>query len=189
MGGGSSDAASCLLALNRLWNTRVPLEKLAEIGLRLGADVPFFLRGHNAWVEGIGENITPLTGDTQLAAADFLVVKPPAGLPTDAIFSAADLKRDTEAATMRGFAANAYGFGHNDLQPVAQRLCPGVNQALEWLGTHHLQGRMTGSGSAVFAQVQHGLDLTALQESAPALWQIRQCSNLDAHPLAGWATA
>ena len=189
MGGGSSDAASCLLALNRLWNTRVPLEKLAEIGLRLGADVPFFLRGHNAWVEGIGENITPLTGDTQLAAADFLVVKPPAGLPTDAIFSAADLKRDTEAATMRGFAANAYGFGHNDLQPVAQRLCPGVTQALNWLETHQLQGRMTGSGSAVFAQVQHPLDLAKVQESAPEHWQVRLCSNLGAHPLAGWATA
>ena len=189
MGGGSSDAASCLLALNRLWGTHVPLEKLAEMGLRLGADVPFFLRGHNAWVEGIGENITPLTGDTQLAAADFLVVKPPAGLPTDAIFSAADLKRDTEAATMRGFAANAYGFGHNDLQPVAQRLCPGVAQALEWLETHQLHGRMTGSGSAVFAQVQHPLDLARVQESAPEHWQVRLCSNLGVHPLAGWATA
>ena len=186
MGGGSSDAASCLLALNRLWGVNFTLPQLEQIGLQLGADVPFFLRGQNAWVEGIGESITPLTGAEKLAPAQFLVVKPEEGLPTQAIFSAPDLKRDTDTATIRGFAANAYGFGHNDLQPVAQRLCPGVNQALEWLGTHHLQGRMTGSGSAVFAQVQHGLDLTALQESAPALWQVRQCSNLDAHPLAGW---
>ncbi len=189
MGGGSSDAATCLLALNRLWDTQVPLENLAEIGLRLGADVPFFLRGHNAWVEGIGEKITALAGDTQLPAADFLVVKPPAGLPTDAIFSATDLKRDTEAATIRGFAANAYGFGHNDLQPVAQRLCPGVTQALEWLETHQLHGRMTGSGSAVFAQVRHPLDRPAVQESTPEHWQVRLCSNLGIHPLAGWAPA
>ena len=186
MGGGSSDAASCLLALNRLWNLHMPLPQLEQIGLQLGADVPFFLRGQNAWVEGIGESITPLTGAAKLAPAQFVVVKPQEGLPTQAIFSAPDLKRDTDTATIRGFAANAYGFGHNDLQPVAQRLCPGVTQALKWLGTHHLQGRMTGSGSAVFAQVQHGLDLTALQESAPAFWQVRQCSNLDAHPLAGW---
>ena len=186
MGGGSSDAASCLLALNRLWNLHLPLPQLEQIGLQLGADVPFFLRGQNAWVEGIGESITPLTGAEKLAPSQFVVVKPQEGLPTQAIFSAPDLKRDTDTATIRGFAANAYGFGHNDLQPVAQRLCPGVTQALKWLGTHHLQGRMTGSGSAVFAQVQHGLDLTALQESAPAFWQVRQCSNLDAHPLAGW---
>ena len=186
MGGGSSDAASCLLALNRLWNLHLPLPQLEQIGLQLGADVPFFLRGQNAWVEGIGEYITPLTGAEKLAPSHFVVVKPQEGLPTQAIFSAPDLKRDTDTATIRGFAANAYGFGHNDLQPVAQRLCPGVTQALEWLGTHHLQGRMTGSGSAVFAQVQHGLDLTAMQESAPASWQVRQCSNLDAHPLAGW---
>ena len=186
MGGGSSDAASCLLALNRLWNLHLPLPQLEQIGLQLGADVPFFLRGQNAWVEGIGEYITPLTGAEKLAPSHFVVVKSQEGLPTQAIFSAPDLKRDTDTATIRGFAANAYGFGHNDLQPVAQRLCPGVTQALEWLGTHHLQGRMTGSGSAVFAQVQHGLDLTAMQESAPASWQVRQCSNLDAHPLAGW---
>lgn len=189
MGGGSSDAASCLLALNQLWNTRVPLDKLAAMGLKLGADVPFFLRGHNAWVEGVGEAITPLSGETQLPSAQFLVAKPPAGLSTESIFSAADLKRDTEAATIRGFAANAYDFGHNDLQPVAQRLCPGVTQALNWLETHQLHGRMTGSGSAVFAQVQHPLDLAAVQESAPERWQVRLCHNLALHPLAGWAAA
>ncbi len=189
MGGGSSDAASCLLALNQLWGTHLPLDKLEKIGLQLGADVPFFLRGHHAWVEGIGEKITPLTDVAPLDAADFLVVKPQEGLPTAAIFSAPDLKRDTEAATIAGFAANAYGFGHNDLQPVAQRLCPGVVQALGWLETHHLHGRMTGSGSAVFAQVQHTLDLTAVQQSAPEHWQVRLCSNLSVHPLAGWAAA
>ena len=105
MGGGSSDAASCLLALNRLWDLHLPLSKLEHIGLQLGADVPFFLRGHNAWVEGIGEKITPLVGEFRLPAARFAVVKPHAGLETRLIFAAADLKRDTETAIISGFAA------------------------------------------------------------------------------------
>jgi len=182
MGGGSSDAASCLLALQRLWGVRLPPHKLQETALGLGADVPFFLSGGHAWVEGIGEQITPLT----LPAARFVVVKPPAGLPTDAIFRAPQLKRDTETATIQGFAANSegrvYGFGHNDLQPVAQTLCPQVGQSLDWLAMQGLQGRMTGSGSAVFAHLPHEMELAA----APGGWQVRKCSNLEAHPLAGW---
>ena len=182
MGGGSSDAASCLLALQRLWGVRLPAEQLQAIALGLGADVPFFLSGGHAWVEGVGEKITPLA----LPAARFVVVKPAAGLPTDAIFRSPGLKRDTETATIRGFAANAngsvYEFGHNDLQPVAQTLCPQVGQSLDWLSMQHLQGRMTGSGSAVFAHMPHEMELAV----APGDWQVRKCSNLDAHPLAGW---
>ncbi len=182
MGGGSSDAASCLLALQRLWGVRLPAAQLQAIALRLGADVPFFLSGGHAWVEGIGEHITPVS----LPAARFVVVKPPAGLPTDAIFRAPGLKRDTETATIRGFAANAngpvYEFGHNDLQPVAQTLCPQVGQSLDWLAMQHLQGRMTGSGSAVFAHLLHDRELAV----APGDWKVRKCSNLEAHPLAGW---
>lgn len=182
MGGGSSDAASCLLALQRLWGVRLPAGQLQAIALGLGADVPFFLGGGHAWVEGVGEKITPLA----LPAARFVVVKPAAGLPTDAIFRSPGLKRDTETATIRGFAANAngsvYEFGHNDLQPVAQALCPQVGQSLDWLSMQHLQGRMTGSGSAVFAHMPHEMELAV----APGDWQVRKCSNLDAHPLAGW---
>jgi len=182
MGGGSSDAASCLLALQRLWGVRLPAGQLAALALSLGADVPFFLSGGHAWVEGVGEKITPLS----LPAARFVVVKPPAGLPTDAIFRSPALKRDTETATIRGFAANAngsvYEFGHNDLQPVAQALCPQVGQSLDWLSMQHLQGRMTGSGSAVFAHMPHEMELAV----APGDWQVRKCSILDAHPLAGW---
>ena len=106
MGGGSSDAASCLLALQRLWGVRLPAPQLHAIALKLGADVPFFLSGGHAWVEGIGEKITPLA----LPPARFVVVKPPAGLPTQGIFSAPGLKRDTETATIQGFAANAEGL-------------------------------------------------------------------------------
>jgi len=183
MGGGSSDAATCLLALNRLWRLDLPLPTLEQIGLQLGADVLFFLRGRNAWVEGVGEQITPLSGEFELPAARFCVVKPAAGLDTRMIFTAGDLKRDTNTATISGFAANPYGFGLNDLQPVAQRLCPEVTQALQWLESQGMQARMTGSGSAVFAQMLQPADLA----SAPGAWTIRECSNLDAHPLLGWA--
>ena len=181
MGGGSSDAASTLLALNRLWNLRLPLERLMAIGLALGADVPFFLSGHHGWVEGIGEQITPL----ELPAAQFVVVKPDAGLDTKLIFSDPELKRDSQPAIISGFAANTLTFGQNDLQAVAQRLCPGVNQALAWLATQGLNGRMTGSGSAVFAHLLHAIDL----QNAPVAMQVRLCSSLEVHPLIGWATS
>ena len=189
MGGGSSDAATCLLALNRLWNLGLPLATLEKVGLSLGADVPFFLRGRNAWVEGIGELITPI----ELPSAEVVVVKPDQGLDTKSIFISPDLERATKPATISGFAAcsaqdakQMFGFGRNDLQPVAQRLCPAVTQAIDWLGTKGLQARMTGSGSAVFAlnaARRHETDLS----DAPKGWSVRQCRNLSVHPLAGWA--
>jgi 4-diphosphocytidyl-2-C-methyl-D-erythritol kinase len=196
MGGGSSDAATCLLALNRLWGLNLPLSKLQQIGLSLGADVPFFLRGRNAWVEGIGEEITPI----DLPRGRFAVVKPPAGLDTRRIFAAPDLQRATPAAILSGFAAHSetkvpgaesvhgfgFDFGHNDLQPVAQRLCPAVTEAIEWLGRQGLQARMTGSGSSVFAAMPHDARLVELAKP-PSGWQLRTCSNLAVHPLGGWA--
>lgn len=180
MGGGSSDAASTLLALNRLWQLNLSQDALAQLGLALGADVPFFVRGHNAWVEGIGEKITPL----ELPPARFVVVKPPTGLETRLIFSDPALKRDTEPATIYGFAANTFGFGQNDLQAVAQRLCPDVDRAIAWLNNKGLQARMTGSGSAVFAHLPHDVDLS----DAPDAFQVKICSNVTAHPLQGWAS-
>ena len=201
MGGGSSDAATCLLALNRLWKLNLSLPALAKIGLSLGADVPFFLCGHNAWVEGIGESITPIT----LPPARFIVVKPEAGLDTALIFSAPDLERSTPAAIISGFAAHSvadvegfakamdvnkpYGFGHNDLQPVAQRLCPAVTNAIEWLGHQGFEARMTGSGSAVFSVLptMPSSSSNLLLAETPTGWQVRECSNLAVHPLAGWA--
>lgn len=179
MGGGSSDAASTLLALNRLWGLGYTQEALIRIGLRLGADVPFFLGGHNAWVEGIGEQMRPVS----VPAGQFLVVKPPQGLDTASIFSHAQLKRDSETAILSGFVADPFGFGQNNLQGVAQMLCPGVSEALAWLHTLGLKGRMTGSGSAVFAHLAHPADTS----DAPAGCQVRVCRNLQAHPLAGWA--
>ncbi len=181
MGGGSSDAATTLLALNRLWGLNWPLSKLTPLGLALGADVPFFLGGHNAWVEGIGEKMTPI----EVPLARFAVVKPHAGLETAKIFRSPELQRATETATMPVFAVNPYGFGRNDLQPVAQALCPEMTEALEWLGSFGLSPRMTGSGSAVFARIDDGV----LIDSAPNNWQTRICSNMAVHPQAGWAAS
>ena len=181
MGGGSSDAATTLLALNRLWGLNWPLSKLMPLGLGLGADVPFFLGGHNAWIEGIGEKISAI----DVPAAHFAVVKPNAGLETAKIFRSPELQRATETATMPFFAVNPYGFGRNDLQPVAQALCPEITEALQWLGSFGLSPRMTGSGSAVFAELPHGV----LIDSAPHDWQMRICSNMAVHPQAGWAAS
>ena len=183
MGGGSSDAATTLLALNRLWDLNLSQSTLEAIGLTLGADIPFFLRGRNAWVAGIGETITPLEKAHQLPPARFAIVKPAAGLETKAIFSSPSLKRDSDSATILGFAAAHFDFGRNDLQPVAQALCPEITEAIEWLKDRGLQGRMTGSGSAVFAQMSHAVDLS----SPPKGWQVKACENLMTHPLAGWA--
>nr|WP_315168091.1 4-(cytidine 5'-diphospho)-2-C-methyl-D-erythritol kinase [uncultured Limnohabitans sp.] len=179
MGGGSSDAATCLLALNQLWDLRLDLPTLEKLGLQLGADVPFFLRGRNAWVEGVGEQITPI----ELPPAQFWVIKPAAGIETSQIFASPELQRATNAATIAVFAADTYDFGHNDLQPVAEALCPDVKQALQVLSHAGLNGRMTGSGSAVFARCTPG----SAPVSVPDHWQVRKCSNLDVHPLVGWA--
>ncbi len=179
LGGGSSDAASTLMALNRLWQLNWPLERLLPMALSLGADVPFFLCGQSAWVEGVGERITPI----DLPEAEFVVIKPAAGLETAQIFKDPELKRDTDPATISGFAAQGFDFGRNDLQPVAQKWCPEVTQALDWLTRLGLQPRMTGSGSAVFAQLPHPLEWPA----TPQGWQIKLCRNLKVHPLAAWA--
>lgn len=179
LGGGSSDAATCLLGLTRLWNLREKLPALEQIGLTLGADVPFFLRGRNAWVEGVGEQITPL----DLPAAHFAVVKPALGLSTPTIFAHPLLKRDSEHAIIYGFTAHPYGFGHNDLQPVAELLNPQVTQALDALRCQGLIPRMTGSGSAVFAKVSGDETLAAV----PPGWQQKLCRSLSEHPLMGWA--
>lgn len=183
MGGGSSDAASTLLALNQLWNLNLPAATLLEIGLALGADVPFFLRGHNAWVEGIGEQISPI----ELPSARFMVVKPKAGVETAQIFRHPALIKDTAPAIIMGFAANPFKFGRNDLQAVAQDLCPGIGEGLNWLKARGLQGRMTGSGSAVFAKIEDEcLGRNPVKSPGDGGIEIKVCRNLQAHPLAGW---
>lgn len=192
MGGGSSDAASTLLALNRLWALNWPLARLLALGLKLGADVPFFLGGHNAWVEGIGEQLTPLTLPQQWLA----VVKPAAGIETRAIFASSLLARNTKVVILEGFLAEAgvaglvAGFGRNDLQPSAEQQCPEVAQAAQVLATTFGNSRMTGSGSAVFARAGTGDQPHAAMPAdlAPG-WVGRMCRSLVSHPLQGWCPA
>ena len=180
LGGGSSDAATTLLALNRLWGLHWPLSRLLPLGASLGADVPFFLGGRNAWVQGIGEQLQAM----DLPPARFVVLKPEQGLSTTTIFQDPALSRDSQPATMLDFAVQPYAFGRNDLQAVAQKLCPEVNQALNWLENQSLQPRMTGSGSAVFAKIEPSTVLP----HPPDGWTWRICSNLEVHPLHRWVS-
>ena len=184
LGGGSSDAASTLLALNRLWDLHLSRADLHRLALSLGADVPFFIGGRNAFVEGIGDRLTPLT----LPPQSFAVVKPAAAIATADIFGSPDLARDTEPVILTGSFASA-GFGHNDLQPVAEARCPEVRLVAEWLESQFGNSRMTGSGSAVFAR--GGTEEQSLAawpaQSAAGPWVVRLCRSLDHHPLLGWA--
>ncbi len=186
MGGGSSDAATTLLALNELWQTGLSLDQLVAIGMTLGADVPFFLYQVDAWVEGIGEKISPIDLSKLPIASRFVVVKPPSGVSTPSVFASPVLARNTKTATIEGFAAwtesNASQqylepFGCNDLQPVALSICPDIQTALEWFEAQGLIGRMTGSGSAVFAPIPDTYALTTAP-SLPAGWFCRICSRI-----------
>lgn len=191
MGGGSSDAATTLIALDRLWDLRWPRARLAELGARIGADVPFFIGGEDAFVEGIGERLTPVVLPRQWYA----VVKPAASLPTAEIFTHPGLRRDTEPVILAGsldeasrMQSWAAGWGRNDLQPVAEDRCAEVAQAARWLEGRFGNSRMTGSGSAVFARAGAGDDPVAtlpVQQLAPG-WEGRMCRGLGRHPLADW---
>ena len=195
MGGGSSDAATTLLALNRLWGLHWPRDRLAALGLQLGADVPFFVGGRNAFVEGIGERLTPVA----LPPTRYAVLKPAAAVGTRDIFSHSQLKRDTPAVIVMGsleelrgpqdWAPGLEGFGNNDLQTPAQQVCPEVAQAARWLQARFGNSRMTGSGSAVFSRVgtDEIPDQVFPQEDLPAGWVGRMCRSLTEHPLRAWA--
>jgi 4-diphosphocytidyl-2-C-methyl-D-erythritol kinase len=174
LGGGSSDAATVLLALNHLWGCGLGRADLMALGLDLGADVPFFLFGEAAWVEGIGEALRPLP----ILPAWYLVVHPRVLVPTAAIFGDAHLTRDTDAATMRDFVSGARPF-RNDLQPVAVRRFPAVGEALQQLGGG---ARMTGSGSCVFVRQdsRQAAERVAAQLARDTVYRVAQ--GLACHP-------
>lgn len=197
LGGGSSDAATVLLGLNRLWGLHWHRERLLALALELGADVPFFVGGHTAWVEGIGERLTPIALPVPPSRQHYAVVKPAAALPTAQIFSSPLLTRDTNAATVVGFLADASaaqaaertGYpGRNDLQAAAEALCPEVATVARWLEARFGNSRMTGSGSAVFARAGTGDQPVATMPEGglPEGWVGRMCRGLDQHPLVGW---
>jgi 4-diphosphocytidyl-2-C-methyl-D-erythritol kinase len=150
LGGGSSDAATCLVALNHLWQLHWPVDDLAALGLKLGADVPVFVRGRAAWAEGIGERLTPLYPPLAPFEAIYLILKPNVGVATAEIFQDPELTRNSAPITIHGFLASG---GRNDCLAVVRRRYPEVARALDWLSGFGL-ARLTGTGACVFLAIE-----------------------------------
>jgi len=180
LGGGSSDAATTLIALNHLWGLGLPRERLAEIGVTLGADVPFFVFGRNAFAEGVGEVLTAV----DVPPAWYLVLAPQVSVPTEEIFKDPGLTRDTKPVKIAVFFADdGSGEFRNDLEPVAVRKYPAVGRALEWLAGAGRRGRMSGSGASVFAVFGNESDARRAAEQAPSDVRAFVAKGLDEHPL------
>lgn len=184
LGGGSSDAATALMAANILWRGGFTRAELMALGLQLGADVPFFLFGRNAFAEGVGEQLVAV--DTR--ACWYLVIEPGVAVPTAAIFSAGDLTRDTKPVRIADFSRHMNveqdfsGFGKNDLQAVATRLFPPVASAVHWLSSFG-DARMTGSGACVFCAFSTESAANAVLAQVPAAWRAWSAQALSRHPL------
>ena len=186
LGGGSSDAATVLLALDRLWGTGFGPDALAELGAALGADIPFFLQGSTAWVEGVGERLRPLS----LPRRWYLVLTPPVEVPTGSVFASPELTRDTEPLKMEDFSAQPPtkltfatkdGF-RNDLEPVVSDRYPAVREHLEWL-RKHADARMTGSGACVFAAFDDRAEADRVLGQLPRKMKGFVAQGLEQHPL------
>jgi len=175
VGGGSSDAATVLVALNRLWGLGQTVDTLSELALRLGADVPVFVQGLAAWAEGIGERLTPAAFPTHI----YLLVRPDVTVATAEVFQAPDLTRDSPVITMPGFLAAG---GRNDFEPVIRRRYPAVAEALEWLG-QFAPARLTGSGSCVYAAMSDERSASEALARLPARWHGHVVRGLNRSPL------
>jgi 4-diphosphocytidyl-2-C-methyl-D-erythritol kinase len=175
LGGGSSDAATTLIALNRLWRTGLSRERLQRLALGLGADVPVFVFGKNAFAEGVGERLQAL----QLPPAWYLILVPELAVSTAEIFSAVELTRNTNAITIAAFSV---GQGHNDLEPVVCGRYPQVARHLEWLHRYG-DARMTGSGACVFCAFDSEEQARRVLLELPADMQGFVARGLDRHPL------
>ena len=163
LGGGSSDAATVLLVLNQLWQLGLSNERLADIGLSLGADVPVFVAGQAAWAEGVGERLSPVE---TLPEPWYLVVRPAVTVSTAEIFSDPELTRDSPPITIADFLSETC---ENRLQPVVERLYPEVARALAWLSQYR-SARMTGSGACVFASFEQRQQAETALQQLPAPW-------------------
>lgn len=186
LGGGSSDAATTLMVLNHLWQAGLTREQLMALGLQLGADVPFFLFGQNAFAAGVGEQLTQV--DTPQCW--FVVIEPGVQVPTAAIFTSPELTRDAKPVRISDFSAAPWGFGKNDLQVVAAKLFQPVAEALDWLNawlqTNGTAGmvRMSGSGACVFCALEDEQQADALLKTVPHQWKAWKAKALQQHPLA-----
>ncbi|MFL6635775.1 MAG: 4-(cytidine 5'-diphospho)-2-C-methyl-D-erythritol kinase [Massilia sp.] len=184
LGGGSSDAATALMAANHLWQAGLTDAELIALGLPLGADIPFFLFGETAFAEGVGEALQAVPGPD----CWYVVIEPGVAVPTVAIFTAPDLTRDTKAITISDFSRrhvesnDLIGFGKNDLQDVAARLFPPVAEAIEWLGGYGA-ARMTGSGSCVFCAFSTEQEAEQVLKRVPAQWRAWKAQALKRHPM------
>ncbi|MFS2215570.1 4-(cytidine 5'-diphospho)-2-C-methyl-D-erythritol kinase [Telluria sp. Tellsp104] len=184
LGGGSSDAATALMAANHLWRAGLTDAELIALGLPLGADIPFFLFGETAFAEGVGEALQAVPGPD----CWYVVIEPGVSVPTVAIFTATDLTRSTKAITISDFSRrhvesnDLIGFGKNDLQDVAARLFPPVAEAIEWLGGYGA-ARMTGSGSCVFCAFSTEHEAEQVLKHVPARWRAWKAKALQRHPM------
>jgi 4-diphosphocytidyl-2-C-methyl-D-erythritol kinase len=176
LGGGSSDAATTLAALNQMWGLGYTSEQLATFGAALGADVPVFVAGQSAWAEGIGEKLTPVG-----LGADswYLVIFPGVSVPTAGVFQAAELTRNSPPTTMRGFLETG---GRNDCEAVVRARFPAVAEALDWLARHGV-ARLTGTGSCVFAKFSRVEDAERVAARVPNQWRAWVARGLDRSPL------
>ena len=175
LGGGSSDAATTLVALNEIWGLGLGPDRLAEFGLELGADIPLFIHGHSAWGEGVGERLTPL----ELPPRHYAIVFPGVGVRTADVFQASELTRKTPKTTIRGFLKAG---GHNDCEPVVAGRSPEVRSALAWLSLRG-QARLTGTGSCVFAAFADRDAAKAALVGLPQGWSGFVARGLDRSPL------
>ncbi len=175
LGGGSSNAATTLIALNHLWQTQLSTDELAALGLQLGADVPVFVRGHSAWAEGIGETLEPLMLDEYW----YLVVKPPCFVSTEEIFSNQELTRDTAAITVAAFFEQG---GHNDCEKVVCQSYPEVQKALTWLKQHG-PAQLTGTGACVFSTFASKAEAEAVLSKTPTEWECFIAKGINHSPL------
>lgn len=182
VGGGSSDAATVLLALNRLWNLNLSRNDLQQLALSLGADVPVFVFGQSAFAEGVGERLQRVA----LPAAWYVVLTPPEHIATAAVFAAPELTRNTPALTIAPFSAGDptpdMAKLHNDLQPVVVARYPSVGRYLAWLD-QYADARMTGSGACVFAAFSDENAANRVLQDLPADMQGFVAQGLDQHPL------
>jgi 4-diphosphocytidyl-2-C-methyl-D-erythritol kinase len=181
LGGGSSDAATTLMVLNHLWQAGLSRAELMALGLKLGADVPFFIFGSNAFAEGVGERLTAVDG----LDCWFVVLEPGVAVPTPAIFCSPELTRNTKPVRIADFSgALQNAFGKNDMQAVAARLFPEVDEALSWLGRFG-KARMTGSGGCVFMPCQSEQQADAVLQAASGKWKAWKARGIAKHPLSG----
>nr|WP_298410176.1 4-(cytidine 5'-diphospho)-2-C-methyl-D-erythritol kinase [uncultured Halomonas sp.] len=178
LGGGSSDAATTLLALNRLWDLGLSLEHLAMLGLRLGADVPVFVHGHAAWAEGVGERLTPIELDTPW----FLVLHPGIEVSTPQVFGAPQLTRNTPPISMARALQEGPSTWHNDCEATVRRLYPAVDEAIEWLSAF-APSLLTGTGACLFCSLKDEADAREILAQVQDGWHAFVARGCNASPL------